>query len=99
MDSVLQSLPHSPEWTLREAILEPKATSNIMDPTQSQPTCTAIQVALVILLESWGIVASAVLGAIVQTSLWFGLMGVLLFGAAGNWQWAQACEQRQTSKG
>jgi NADPH:quinone reductase-like Zn-dependent oxidoreductase/malonyl CoA-acyl carrier protein transacylase len=62
MDSVLQSLPHSPVWTLREAILEPKGTSNIMDPTQSQPTCTAIQVALVKLLDSWRIAPSAVLG-------------------------------------
>ena len=62
MDSVLQSLPHPPTWTLREALLEEPATSMIHHPTRSQPACTAIQVALVQLLASWGILASATLG-------------------------------------
>lgn len=62
MDSVLQSLPHPPAWTLREAILEDSATSKINQATHSQPACTAIQVALVQLLASWDIRASATLG-------------------------------------
>ena len=62
MDSVLQSLPHPPAWTLREAILEESATSMINHAIRSQPTCTAIQVALVQLLASWDICPSATLG-------------------------------------
>ncbi|KAF3933903.1 hypothetical protein ABW19_dt0204636 [Dactylella cylindrospora] len=62
MDSVLQKVPHPPKWNLKEVIFEPKATSNVMDPTYSQPICTAIQVGLVLLLQSWGITPSAVLG-------------------------------------
>lgn len=62
MDVVLQSLPHPPAWTLREALLEDSSTSMIHHPTRSQPACTAIQVALVQLLASWDIYPSAALG-------------------------------------
>ncbi|KAL9123287.1 MAG: hypothetical protein Q9187_000159 [Circinaria calcarea] len=62
MDCILQSLPHPPTWTLREAILENSATSLIHHPTRSQPACTAIQVALVQLFASWGISPSATIG-------------------------------------
>ncbi|RYP80513.1 hypothetical protein DL770_006186 [Monosporascus sp. CRB-9-2] len=62
MDSVLRTLPHAPEWSLKETIFEPEETSKIHDATRSQPVCTAIQVALVILLESWGITPSVVVG-------------------------------------
>lgn len=62
MDVVLQSLPHPPAWTLREALLEESTTSMIHHPTRSQPACTAIQVALVQLLASWNIYPSAALG-------------------------------------
>ncbi|KAF3925322.1 hypothetical protein ABW20_dc0108590 [Dactylellina cionopaga] len=64
MDTILQELPHEhvPKWRLRQVICEPKATSHVMDPAYSQPVCTAIQVALVLLLQSWGIAPSAVLG-------------------------------------
>lgn len=62
MDVVLQSLPHPPAWTLREALLEESSTSMIHHPTRSQPACTAIQVALVQLLASWDIYPSAALG-------------------------------------
>ncbi|KAK6502749.1 hypothetical protein TWF481_007796 [Arthrobotrys musiformis] len=62
MDSVLQSLPHAPNWSLRGILCEPKATSRVTDPAYSQPTCTAIQIALVLLLQSWGITPNAVVG-------------------------------------
>ncbi|KFA72420.1 hypothetical protein S40288_08039 [Stachybotrys chartarum IBT 40288] len=62
MDMVLKSLPHPPVWSLKQAILEPKETSKIHDVALSQPVCTAIQVALVNLLSSWGIVPSSVVG-------------------------------------
>ena len=62
MDAVLQTLPHPPSWTLRESILEGPESSKIHDVTRSQPTCTAIQVALVQLLYSWDIKPSEVVG-------------------------------------
>ena len=62
MDSVLQSLPHPPSWSLRDALREPEATSKINEVTHSQPTCTALQIGLIHLLASWGITPSAVLG-------------------------------------
>ncbi|KAI4289981.1 MAG: hypothetical protein L6R35_000743 [Caloplaca aegaea] len=55
LDIVLQSLPEKPSWTLQQAILEPKKTSRISHVTQSQPVCTAVQVALIQLLAAWGI--------------------------------------------
>lgn len=55
LDLVLQQLPEKPSWTLQQAILEPAQSSRISHVTQSQPVCTAIQVALIQLLASWGI--------------------------------------------
>ncbi|RYP33985.1 hypothetical protein DL767_004506 [Monosporascus sp. MG133] len=62
MEAALSLLPHPPSWSLKEIILEPKATSKIMEPLYAQPTCTAIQIGLIKLLASWGFVPSAVLG-------------------------------------
>jgi len=62
MDTVLRNLPHPPTWGLSEAILESAETSKIHDVTRSQPTCTAIQVAMTRLLASWNILPSAVVG-------------------------------------
>lgn len=55
MASVLQTLPHAPDWLLSEAILSESDPSLIHLPSRSQPCCTAIQVALVQLLHSWDI--------------------------------------------
>ncbi|KAL8901562.1 MAG: hypothetical protein Q9207_005141 [Kuettlingeria erythrocarpa] len=62
MDAVLQTLPERPSWTLLNALLEPKATSLIHHVSQSQPVCTAVQVALVNLLGQWGVYPQAVVG-------------------------------------
>ncbi|PHH90746.1 hypothetical protein CDD83_2742 [Cordyceps sp. RAO-2017] len=64
LDSVLQSLPshQAPSWTLEETILDPASKSKVNDVTRSQPLCTAIQIALVDLLRSWGVSPSAVIG-------------------------------------
>jgi len=62
LDSVLQSLDEKPEWTLEQAILEPKETSQINHVTRSQPVCTAVQIALVDLLSKWGITPKTVIG-------------------------------------
>ncbi|KAK6542003.1 hypothetical protein TWF694_007774 [Orbilia ellipsospora] len=62
MNTVLRNLPHPPSWCLQSVIFESKAASQIMDPVYSQAACTAIQLGLVLLLRSWGIVPSAVVG-------------------------------------
>ena len=49
-------------WSLSEELNRDKLESRIYDPEISQPACTAIQLALVILLKSWGIFPTAVLG-------------------------------------
>ncbi|KAH8592110.1 putative polyketide synthase [Bisporella sp. PMI_857] len=61
MDEVLQSLKHAPPWSLEDVL------SNSDEPTvrkaeYSQPICTALQVALVDLLASYGVQPSAVVG-------------------------------------
>lgn len=45
-----------------DAILAPQKTSRLSEAEFSQPCCTAIQVALVDLLRTWGVLPSAVLG-------------------------------------
>ncbi|KAF3223872.1 hypothetical protein TWF679_000305 [Orbilia oligospora] len=62
MDSVLQKLPHAPRWHLKDILCDSKATSRIQDPVYSQPACTAIQVGLVLLLQSWGVKPNVVIG-------------------------------------
>jgi acyl transferase domain-containing protein len=49
-------------WSLSEELNRDKLESRIDDPEISQPACTAVQLALVILLKSWGIFPAAVLG-------------------------------------
>lgn len=62
LDAVLQTLPKKPSWTLQNALLEPKATSQINHGTRSQPVCTAVQIALVKLLAQWGVYPKGVIG-------------------------------------
>lgn len=61
-DAVLKSLKHPPSWTLVSALTEPASKSRINEVTRAQPACTAIQIALIDLLASWGITPSAVIG-------------------------------------
>lgn len=62
MDSVLQSLPHKPDWSLQEAALDTQNVDLIHLPQRSQTCCTAIQVALLQLLATWGIFPSMTVG-------------------------------------
>ncbi|KUL86372.1 hypothetical protein ZTR_08618 [Talaromyces verruculosus] len=64
LDIVLASLPagQKPDWTLEQTLLDGPATSKINDVTRSQPICTAVQIALVDLLRSWGVSPTAVIG-------------------------------------
>jgi acyl transferase domain-containing protein/NADPH:quinone reductase-like Zn-dependent oxidoreductase len=50
------------QWRLRDELCKPKDTSRINEAALSQPCCTAIQIALVDLLLSWGIRPNAVCG-------------------------------------
>lgn len=49
-------------WSLTEELAKPASTSRIDDAEISQPACTAVQIALVLLLKSWGIVPTMVTG-------------------------------------
>ena len=62
LDSVLGALAEAPSWTLKDAMLEPAATSKVGDAAFSQPLCTAIQVGIVKLLRTWGVEPSVVAG-------------------------------------
>ncbi|KAI9146991.1 Highly reducing polyketide synthase virA [Paramyrothecium foliicola] len=64
LDEILKNLPsdQKPEWTIEETITEAPDTSQINDVTRSQPVCTAIQIALVEVLRSWGITPTSVVG-------------------------------------
>lgn len=50
------------EWSLLEEFAKDEKDSRINDPELSQPLCTALQMAMVDLFESWGIKPSAVVG-------------------------------------
>ena len=62
LDSVLKTLPEAPSWTIKDSLLEPAATSKIADAGFSQPLCTAVQVGIVKLLQSWAVEPSVVVG-------------------------------------
>nr|ALQ32767.1 putative polyketide synthase [Fusarium aywerte] len=59
---VLSDLEHPPTWDLIEELSRPEETSNVGRAEFSQPLVCAVQVALVDLLQSWGIVPAAVIG-------------------------------------
>ncbi|RYP20781.1 hypothetical protein DL765_002614 [Monosporascus sp. GIB2] len=64
LDEVLQRLPpeEAPKWTLEQALLGPPETCQIHRVSRSQPVCTAVQIALVNMLRTWGVGPSAVIG-------------------------------------
>jgi acyl transferase domain-containing protein len=64
LDRILQTFPpeYTPSWTLEQCILDPQDESKVNEATQSQPLCTAIQIALLSVLRSWGIQPLAVIG-------------------------------------
>ncbi|KAG4273107.1 acetyltransferase [Fusarium proliferatum] len=62
LNLVLSELDHPPTWDLIEELSRPADSSNVGRAEFSQPLVCAIQVALVDLLRSWGVVPSAVVG-------------------------------------
>lgn len=73
MDEVLKGLPQPPSWSIllellgagqygKAAATDPKLSARFGRAEFAQPLCTAIQIAIVNLLRSWGIIHKAVLG-------------------------------------
>lgn len=62
LDSVLQSLPSPPQWSLLEELTAERSVEALRQPEFSQPLVTALQIALLRVLETWGIVPEAVVG-------------------------------------
>lgn len=61
-DKILQSLHDKPNWTVLGELLRGQEDSRLSETRFSQPICTALQLALIELLTSWGIKPSAVVG-------------------------------------
>lgn len=62
LDVHLHDLPDGPEWSLKEELLKPPSESRIMEGPISQPLCSAVQMALVDLLNSIGVHFHTVIG-------------------------------------
>ncbi|KHN94311.1 polyketide synthase [Metarhizium album ARSEF 1941] len=61
-DTVLKSLPDAPEWSIVAELNKSKETTLLGETLYSQTICTALQLAIIDLIECWGIKPSAVVG-------------------------------------
>ncbi|KAH8890708.1 KR domain-containing protein [Thozetella sp. PMI_491] len=55
LDHALGDLPDGPDWSIEDVLLDRPETSRVNEAEFSQPLCTAVQVAMVQLLASWGV--------------------------------------------
>ncbi|KAK4141946.1 uncharacterized protein C8A04DRAFT_13698 [Dichotomopilus funicola] len=62
LDLVLEHVADGPEWSIEDLLNEHADTSPVQDAEFSQPLCTAVQIAVVRLLESWGVRPVATVG-------------------------------------
>ncbi|KAJ2981691.1 hypothetical protein NUW58_g6624 [Xylaria curta] len=62
LDNVLQALPEPPKWTLMEELTAARSAEALRQPEFSQPLVTALQIALLRVLEEWGVRPNAVVG-------------------------------------
>lgn len=62
LDSVLQGLTNPPEWSLLEELTAKRSVEDLRLPEFSQPLVTALQIALLRVLEEWGIFPESVVG-------------------------------------
>ncbi|KAI0439056.1 PKSKA1 [Xylaria telfairii] len=62
LDEVLQSLPDPPNWTLLDELTQSRAPEHLRQPEFSQPLVTALQLALLVILEEWSIKPVCVVG-------------------------------------
>ncbi|KAF8466151.1 polyketide synthase [Kalaharituber pfeilii] len=56
------ALPDAPAWSVIEELMRSKEDTKLMQTAYSQPICTALQLALVEQLKSWGITPNATVG-------------------------------------
>ncbi|KAL3251548.1 hypothetical protein ABHI18_010586, partial [Aspergillus niger] len=62
LTKTLQQLPDGPSWSLQEELSKEGRESRVNTAEFSQPLCTALQIALIDVLHSWGIRPSSVVG-------------------------------------
>lgn len=62
LGAAITALQNAPEWDLLEALAQPPEKSRVNEAELSQPLTTAIQIAIVDLLRSWGVRPVAVVG-------------------------------------
>ncbi|KAI0132735.1 KR domain-containing protein [Xylariales sp. AK1849] len=62
LDLALEELHDGPGWSIEDVLLEPAESSRVNEAEFSQPLCTAVQIAIVQLLEYWGIRPVATVG-------------------------------------
>ncbi|KAF7586076.1 hypothetical protein BBP40_009607 [Aspergillus hancockii] len=62
LDHVLRHLREAPTWSIEEELYKPEEHSRVGYAEFAQPLCTAIQIALVNVLQDWGITPSLVVG-------------------------------------
>ncbi|GLA23998.1 type I Iterative Polyketide synthase (PKS) [Aspergillus niger] len=62
LTKTLQQLPDGPSWLLQEELSKEGRGSRVNAAEFSQPLCTALQIALIDVLHSWGIRPSSVVG-------------------------------------
>ncbi|KAL8942791.1 MAG: hypothetical protein Q9211_001245 [Gyalolechia sp. 1 TL-2023] len=68
IDRMLRSLQKHPSWTIKEALLEPAATSKLGAAAFSQPLCTTVQLGIMNVLRSWNVKPAVVVGLGMQSS-------------------------------
>ncbi|OAR00925.1 hypothetical protein LLEC1_00625 [Akanthomyces lecanii] len=61
-ENVLKSLPDAPSWSILDEMTKPENESRLSQSEFSQPLCTALQIAIVDTLKSWGIEPAATVG-------------------------------------
>ncbi|GLA55100.1 type I Iterative Polyketide synthase (PKS) [Aspergillus niger] len=62
LDQVLGELQDGPEWSIEDVLLVHADASPVNDAEFSQPLCTAVQIAIVQLLQSWNVRPVATVG-------------------------------------
>jgi acyl transferase domain-containing protein len=62
LDHALATAPNPPFWKIKDCLLAPAENSHIHKAEISQPLCTAVQIALVDLLNKWNVTPTATIG-------------------------------------
>ena len=61
-DRVLTSLPDPPSWSILDELCKGKHATNVYAAEYSQPLCTALQLGILAMFESWGVWPDVVVG-------------------------------------